>query len=329
MAALYVPGRDPSRVYYGTDTRVQSLLVGAVVGILVFQHGPIRSLVARRAVRIAAAIGAALHALVVLADVRTDRRALPGRVPARGAGGVGRDRVGRAARPRRPGSCVVARAAAVGGPHLVRPLPVALAGVPDPHAHAHRSRRRRAPRRPTRGEHRVGDGFVLRARTADPPRHLPVAEAATRGAGGRRRAAGRGRGHHRRRWRLDRGDDHARAQRAGRTTGEGAAGAAHPGRGRGPEQGPAGGRLGRGHAGPRIPERRPRAQLLGVEPRSARLRVVLRRLGLPGWRARAGRRGRAIGAPRGPSRSTTSNPTSRSCSSAPGTSSTGRSTAKP
>ena len=48
MAALYVPGRDPSRVYYGTDTRAQSLLIGAVVGILVFRHGPIRSLLARR-----------------------------------------------------------------------------------------------------------------------------------------------------------------------------------------------------------------------------------------------------------------------------------------
>ncbi len=36
MAVLYVPGRDPSRVYYGTDTRAQSLLIGAVVGILLF-----------------------------------------------------------------------------------------------------------------------------------------------------------------------------------------------------------------------------------------------------------------------------------------------------
>src|SRR3954468_20173517 len=58
MAALYVPGRDPSRVYYGTDTRAQSLLIGAVVGILLFQHGPIRSYAGRLAVRVAAAIGA-------------------------------------------------------------------------------------------------------------------------------------------------------------------------------------------------------------------------------------------------------------------------------
>ena len=41
MAVLYQPGHDPSRVYYGTDTRAQSLLIGAVVGILLFMHGPI------------------------------------------------------------------------------------------------------------------------------------------------------------------------------------------------------------------------------------------------------------------------------------------------
>jgi peptidoglycan/LPS O-acetylase OafA/YrhL len=58
MAVLYQPGRDPSRVYYGADTRAQSLLIGAVVGILVFVHGPLRSLTARTAIRIAAVLGA-------------------------------------------------------------------------------------------------------------------------------------------------------------------------------------------------------------------------------------------------------------------------------
>ncbi|HST66767.1 MAG TPA: acyltransferase family protein, partial [Mycobacteriales bacterium] len=33
-AALYTPGADPSRVYYGTDTRLQALLVGAVAAVL-------------------------------------------------------------------------------------------------------------------------------------------------------------------------------------------------------------------------------------------------------------------------------------------------------
>ena len=59
MAVLYHPGQDPSRVYYGTDTRSQSLLIGAVVGILLFVHGPIRTQRARVAVRLAALVGAA------------------------------------------------------------------------------------------------------------------------------------------------------------------------------------------------------------------------------------------------------------------------------
>ncbi|HLM18111.1 MAG TPA: acyltransferase family protein, partial [Acidimicrobiia bacterium] len=58
MAALYQPGSDPSRVYYGTDTRAQSLLIGAVVGILLFMHGPLRSFGARLAIRVAAVVGA-------------------------------------------------------------------------------------------------------------------------------------------------------------------------------------------------------------------------------------------------------------------------------
>jgi peptidoglycan/LPS O-acetylase OafA/YrhL len=35
MALLYVPGGDPSRVYYGTDTRAFELLIGAALAILV------------------------------------------------------------------------------------------------------------------------------------------------------------------------------------------------------------------------------------------------------------------------------------------------------
>ncbi|MEI3894569.1 MULTISPECIES: acyltransferase family protein [unclassified Bacillus (in: firmicutes)] len=34
MAVLYEPGNDPSRVYYGTDTRAFSLLIGAVLALL-------------------------------------------------------------------------------------------------------------------------------------------------------------------------------------------------------------------------------------------------------------------------------------------------------
>jgi peptidoglycan/LPS O-acetylase OafA/YrhL len=58
MAVMYSPGRDPSRVYYGTDTRAQSLLMGAVAAILVYLHGPIRTMFMQRALRVLAVIGA-------------------------------------------------------------------------------------------------------------------------------------------------------------------------------------------------------------------------------------------------------------------------------
>jgi lysophospholipase L1-like esterase len=44
MAVLYQPGHDPSRVYYGTDTRAQSLLIGAILAVLLADRGPVRSL---------------------------------------------------------------------------------------------------------------------------------------------------------------------------------------------------------------------------------------------------------------------------------------------
>ncbi|MED1024536.1 acetyltransferase, partial [Bacillus mycoides] len=34
MAILYEPGTDPSRIYYGTDTRAFSLLIGAALALL-------------------------------------------------------------------------------------------------------------------------------------------------------------------------------------------------------------------------------------------------------------------------------------------------------
>ena len=37
MAVLYSPGSDPSRVYYGTDTRSQALLVGATLAVVLFR----------------------------------------------------------------------------------------------------------------------------------------------------------------------------------------------------------------------------------------------------------------------------------------------------
>jgi peptidoglycan/LPS O-acetylase OafA/YrhL/lysophospholipase L1-like esterase len=62
MASLYVPGGDPSRVYYGTDTRAQAMLMGAAIAVIVTLHGPLRS----RAGRIALSIGAAAGFVIVV-----------------------------------------------------------------------------------------------------------------------------------------------------------------------------------------------------------------------------------------------------------------------
>ncbi len=58
MAWLHDPGADPSRVYYGTDTRAQSLLVGAVLAMLLAWHGPLRAGAARLLLQLAAVAGA-------------------------------------------------------------------------------------------------------------------------------------------------------------------------------------------------------------------------------------------------------------------------------
>ncbi len=63
MAILYTPGRDPSRVYYGTDTRAQALLVGALLAVVMVRLPAFT----RRFARLTPALGCAgLGALVVL-----------------------------------------------------------------------------------------------------------------------------------------------------------------------------------------------------------------------------------------------------------------------
>jgi peptidoglycan/LPS O-acetylase OafA/YrhL len=43
MAELHTPGQDPSRAYYGTDTRAHSLLIGIVFAMAVRMWGPVRT----------------------------------------------------------------------------------------------------------------------------------------------------------------------------------------------------------------------------------------------------------------------------------------------
>jgi peptidoglycan/LPS O-acetylase OafA/YrhL len=51
MAWLYVPGGDPSRVYYGTDTRAQAFLAGAVAALVAPLLGPALRRGCRRSAR--------------------------------------------------------------------------------------------------------------------------------------------------------------------------------------------------------------------------------------------------------------------------------------
>ena len=59
MAGLFTPGADPARVYYGTDTRAQSLLIGAALALLLEGRRVGTTRIARRFLH-TTAIGAAL-----------------------------------------------------------------------------------------------------------------------------------------------------------------------------------------------------------------------------------------------------------------------------
>ncbi len=66
MAVLHEPGTDPSRVYYGTDTRAQALFVGIAMALLVRIFGEPRSVRVRNAFAVAAYGATAVFAWMVL-----------------------------------------------------------------------------------------------------------------------------------------------------------------------------------------------------------------------------------------------------------------------
>jgi len=68
MALLYHPGTDPSRVYYGTDTRAQSLLIGATLAVLLLRVGPIEGRVVAPALQ---GVGLAFAGIVAFIWLRT------------------------------------------------------------------------------------------------------------------------------------------------------------------------------------------------------------------------------------------------------------------
>lgn len=58
MVVLYRPHHDPSRVYYGTDTRMQAVLIGALVALLFTHFGPPERASGRAAMQLAGIVGA-------------------------------------------------------------------------------------------------------------------------------------------------------------------------------------------------------------------------------------------------------------------------------
>ncbi len=69
MAVLYSPGSDPSRVYYGTDTRSQALLVGATLAVVLLQLRTQGDRRVRSAPWVRGGIGGALVLGVLLVSV--------------------------------------------------------------------------------------------------------------------------------------------------------------------------------------------------------------------------------------------------------------------
>jgi peptidoglycan/LPS O-acetylase OafA/YrhL len=64
MALLFQPLRDPSRVFYGTDTRAQSLLVGALLAMLLLERKPVSNVFGKAALQGGAVVCALFLGLV-------------------------------------------------------------------------------------------------------------------------------------------------------------------------------------------------------------------------------------------------------------------------
>jgi peptidoglycan/LPS O-acetylase OafA/YrhL len=63
MALLFHAGADPSRLYYGTDTRAQDLLIGAVVALALVHRGPAATARGKRAMSWLVVAGAVVFAV--------------------------------------------------------------------------------------------------------------------------------------------------------------------------------------------------------------------------------------------------------------------------
>ena len=197
MVALYTPGGDPSRVYYGTDTRAQAMLIGAALAVVSTLHGPLRSRTGRGSSR---RCGAALsvgrrRAVVRVGRHRGARRLLR---PVRPVPLLRRHRH-RALAPH-PTTCrcawrrAVVGTRALGRRDLVRDVPLALAHLSRGDPGSDRSRGAPAARGSSLRRGRAGVGHRATGRRPDPPRRAPAFTTPGAGDGRRHRHRPRCRG---------------------------------------------------------------------------------------------------------------------------------------
>lgn len=66
MSHLYVPDTDPSRVYYGTDTRAHTIFIGIILAILVHLWGPIRTAKGRVAANVAGVLSVLVFSVMLV-----------------------------------------------------------------------------------------------------------------------------------------------------------------------------------------------------------------------------------------------------------------------
>ena len=128
MITLYNPGRDPSRVYYGTDSRAFVLLIGAALGALtagvpMLRRRYVRVVAVTAGIAAAVALGLAMRFADAHQFVAVPRRLRPARRHhGRGPRGRHPARLEPVASPARDPT------AGRLGPHLLRRLSLALAG---------------------------------------------------------------------------------------------------------------------------------------------------------------------------------------------------------
>ena len=233
MALLYEPGTDPSRLYYGTDTRLATLLMGGLLAIFwrpsALAHGTRAA--ARQGLRPGRPAGAGGHRVVLRQHLGHQRRAVPGRLRGAGRGVCPRRR------RREPSGHRVRPGARCRGPHLdrralLRLVPLALADLRGDPPGGRRAVRRRPAAGPAAGpDGAAGRSLLPAGGAADPPAgvgamgpprhpHRPAGAASAARARGARRDGGvarcrRGRGAGR-----PATDQRHRAEPAGRPAGD-------------------------------------------------------------------------------------------------------------